>query len=248
MSGESAREPDGRPPPRRHGGALLFALLFPTLVAWVYFILLANAPAGLQRVVYAVGKVIQFAFPVYWVWRVERRRIIRPFSARGTGIGIATGAVVVATMFALYFLWLQPSTVFQLAGDRIRTRIASIGIDSRTSFAAVGLFYVLMHSGFEEYYWRWFVFRGLRERFGFLGSTLVSSLGFMSHHVLVLGLYFGALSPATALFSAAVAIGGAIWAWVYEKCDSLVGPWISHALVDAGIFIVGYDIAREVLE
>ncbi|MBM4002962.1 MAG: CPBP family intramembrane metalloprotease [Planctomycetes bacterium] len=247
MNGASAHEQVGRPPPR-HGGALLFALAFPTLVAWIYFILLAEAPAGLQRVTYAVGKIIQFAFPVLWVWRVERRRLFRPISVRGTGVGIAAGVAVVAAMFALYFLWLQSSSVFQIAGDQIRKRIASIGIDSGASFAVVGLFYVLMHSGFEEYYWRWFVFRGLRERFGFPASALVSSLGFMSHHVLVLGLYFGAISPATALFSAAVAIGGAIWAWVYEKCDSLVGPWISHALVDAGIFIVGYDIAREVLQ
>ncbi len=46
----------------------------------------------------------------------------------------------------------------------------------------------------------------------------------------------------TYLFSLAVAVGGVIWAWMYEKTGSLYGPRVSHALVDTVIFIVGYDL------
>ena len=55
--------------------------------------------------------------------------------------------------------------------------------------------------------------------------------------------------PAAAedLLSAAVAIGGAFWAWLYERSGSLVGPWMSHLLVDAGIFLVGFDLVRGML-
>ena len=43
-------------------------------------------------------------------------------------------------------------------------------------------------------------------------------------------------------FSASVAIGGAVWAWLYDRSGSLLGPWLSHILIDAAIFIIGYDL------
>ncbi len=69
----------------------------------------------------------------------------------------------------------------------------------------------------------------------------------MAHHVLVLGRFFGFANWATYLFAACVAVGGAVWAWLYERTGSLVGPWASHLLVDAAIFAVGFDIVRAIL-
>jgi membrane protease YdiL (CAAX protease family) len=60
--------------------------------------------------------------------------------------------------------------------------------------------------------------------------------------VLVLAKYFGWDSPATWLFSAGVAIGGVVWAVVYQRSKSLLGPWLSHLLVDAAIFAIGWDL------
>ena len=131
------------------------------------------------------------------------------------------------------------------AEAEIRSKVAGMGIASSGAYAALGLFYALGHSGLEEYYWRWFVYRQLRAVTSFRTALIVSSLGFMAHHVLVLATFFGADSPATYLFSLAVAVGGGIWAAVYERCGSLIGPWVSHALVDAGIFLIGYDLIRE---
>ena len=76
---------------------------------------------------------------------------------------------------------------------------------------------------------------------------LISSLGFMAHHVIVLGFYFGWHSPWVYLLSLAVAIGGAFWAWLYDRTGSLAGPWLSHMLVDAGIFAVGYRMIGQML-
>jgi membrane protease YdiL (CAAX protease family) len=69
----------------------------------------------------------------------------------------------------------------------------------------------------------------------------------MAHHVILLATYFGWSSPWTYAFSLAVAVGGAVWAWLYERSGSLVGPWLSHLVVDAAIFLVGYDLARDLL-
>jgi membrane protease YdiL (CAAX protease family) len=78
-------------------------------------------------------------------------------------------------------------------------------------------------------------------------AIIVSSVGFMAHHVIVLSVYFGWFSPASVFFSLAVAVGGATWAWIYYRSGSLVGPWASHLLVDVGIFVVGFDLVRPLL-
>lgn len=45
------------------------------------------------------------------------------------------------------------------------------------------------------------------------------------------------------MLTLAVAVGGAFWAWLYHRSGSLLGPWISHMLVDAAIFGVSYQLA-----
>jgi membrane protease YdiL (CAAX protease family) len=66
-------------------------------------------------------------------------------------------------------------------------------------------------------------------------------LAFAAHHVVLLAVFFGLGSPLTWLLAAAVAFGGLIWSTQYQRSGSLWGPWIGHALVDAGIFAIGYD-------
>jgi membrane protease YdiL (CAAX protease family) len=47
--------------------------------------------------------------------------------------------------------------------------------------------------------------------------------------------------------SSAVAVGGAFWAWLYERTGSIYSAWLSHLLIDAGIFWVGYELVRDAL-
>jgi membrane protease YdiL (CAAX protease family) len=48
-----------------------------------------------------------------------------------------------------------------------------------------------------------------------------------------------------ALLSAATAIGGFVWAWLYERSDSIFDTWPSHLLIDVGVFFgVGYELVR----
>ena len=94
----------------------------------------------------------------------------------------------------------------------------------------------------EEYYWRWYVFGQGRKIINVPTAIIVSSLGFMAHHVIVLSVYFGLFSFPTIFFSLSIAVGGAIWAWLYQKTGSLYGPWISHIFADIGIFWIGWDL------
>jgi membrane protease YdiL (CAAX protease family) len=231
---------------RANAAAVAFAIVFPSIVTFAYFVALAGQPAWLQGGAVGIGKIIQFAFPAVWVFVVLREKAACPCpTRRGIGEGVGFGLLIAAVMLALVFLWLKPIGFFDGPGEAIRAKIQGLGLNTVAKYAATSLFYALIHSLMEEYYWRWFVFRRLRDLIGPPAAIAISGLGFMAHHVIVLAVYFGWTSPATYLFSAGVAIGGAVWAWIYHKSGSLYGPWLSHLLVDAAIFTIGYDLARD---
>lgn len=231
--------------PRTRLVALAFALVLPTIVTLAYFVLLADQPLG--RVAYVIGKSVQFAFPLFWVVIVLRERLRITASLRGVPTGLAFGLFVGGTMLALYFLLLKPAGFFVGPDEAVRQKIVQLKLDSLWLFTAAAVFYSLGHSFLEEYYWRWFVFGRLRELMPLTPAIVVSSLGFMAHHVILLAVYFGAASPVTYVFSLGVAVGGAVWAWLYDWSGSLFGPWLSHLLVDAAIFVVGFELVYPLL-
>jgi membrane protease YdiL (CAAX protease family) len=223
--------------------AVAVALVLPTLFAGLYFVGLDRSQTAVQSTVYAACKIVQFGFPIVWVLAVRRRKPTwdRPGTA-GVAEGLLFGAVVLAIMVAVYHLALKPAGLLDAAAGPVRGKIAGFGIDGLWKYVALGAFLSGIHSFLEEYYWRWFCFGQLQRLVPWKLAVAVSSVGFMGHHVIVLATYFGWSSPATWLFSLAVAIGGAYWAWLYRRSGSLVGPWLGHLLVDVAIFVVGYDL------
>ncbi len=229
----------------RDVGAVLFTLVLPTLVTLVYFVWAQRFPAGIQQATYAVAKVVQFVFPITWALGVQGRRphATGPVT-RGVGLGLWFGLAVAAAMIAVYHNWLKSTDFFAAAEGQMREKIAGFQLAEPWKFVALGVFYSLFHSLLEEYYWRWFVFGQLRMMIPVWVAVAVSSLGFMAHHVIVLATYFGLASPVTWIFSLGIAVGGAFWAWLYHRSGSLLGPWLSHLLVDAAIFAAGYEIVQ----
>ena len=224
--------------------ATIFALVLPTFVTLVYFVWAANYESSVQQVAFAITKCVQFLFPAVWVFLVLRNRTtweVRP--GKGIWQGALFGLIVLLTMLALYHGAIKLMPAFEEPLRKIGEKIAGLGFNSVGLYAALGVFYAVFHSLLEEYYWRWFVFRQLDGLTSTAVAVLVSSLGFMAHHVVVLSAYFGWASMYTWLFSLCVAIGGAFWAWLYRRSGSLYGAWLSHALVDAAIFLIGYDLA-----
>ncbi len=225
--------------------AVVLALTFPTLLTWVYFVALADQPASRQQTVYGFGKLMQFGFPIAWVLAWERQRPRWPEKpTSGLFNGMLFGLVISGTTLGLYHGWMKPAGWFDAAMEAVRLKVTSAGITSPGKYIALGVFYSAAHSLMEEYYWRWFVFGRARRLLPLGAAIAISSLGFMAHHVIVLSVYFGWSSFATWFFSFSVAVGGAVLAWLYQRSGSLLGPWLSHALVDAGVFLIGYDLLR----
>jgi membrane protease YdiL (CAAX protease family) len=237
---------------------LLVGLLLPTLITWIYFVVLDGQPALWQQGAYTIGKGVQFLLPLVWVdWILGERPAMGtgPIAARlsawlarprpsdwllAMGFGLAVGGLLLLG----YYCWLRPAGIFQKPAEAVAAKVRSIGIDAPLVFAAVGVFYSLVHSGLEEYYWRWFVFGRALRGYALPLAISLSSVGFAAHHVLVLAHYFGYASPLTWLATLAIVIGGACWAWLYRRSRSLLPVWISHALVDAAIFVVGWDLIQ----
>jgi membrane protease YdiL (CAAX protease family) len=243
---------------------LVLGLVLPTLVTWIYFDALSSFPPWMQQLAYGLGKASQFALPLvviavwgqWWRgmipwWKLEESaegssaaskalegwdRLARPVGA------IAVGLAIGCLMLVVYRFWLLPNGVVETARVEGEAKLHALGMKSPWGLLGLAAFYSLLHSGLEEWYWRGFVFAGWKGRIGTQASLVVSSLGFMSHHVLVLAKFFGWMSIWTVITSAGVAIGGAIWAWMLWRSRRLLPGWISHAIVDAAIFAIAWHL------
>ncbi len=233
-------------------GALLFACLFPTFATWLYFIQLAGTDWAIYA--FAVTKVVQFSFPAIWVYLVAREKAAGGAPAvpggearRGFLLALISGLTFLALVLVSWRPILAASPAFERAPAAVAAKVASFGIDSGAKFFLLAAFYSVIHSFLEEYYWRWFVFgrlrRGHRGR-PFASAAVVASLAFTSHHVLVVGHFLGSFGVLTFVVSLVVTAAGLLWAWLYERTGRLAGPWLSHALADAALMWVGYQMWR----
>ncbi len=223
------------------------ACILPTFVTLLYFEWAKESPSSTQQLIYSVAKLVQFSLPVAWVAWVERGALRLPrFGGPGIVAGLLLGLAIGGAMWGLY-LALAESPVMSQAIAPIQQKISEVGLASVWRFAAFGVFYSLFHSLLEEYYWRWFVFGRLKRLIPVGLAIVISAFAFALHHVVVLWKYFSHAPLVALLFSVGVAVGGAMWAELYRRSGSLIGPWLSHLLVDAAIFSIGMHMVWPLL-
>jgi membrane protease YdiL (CAAX protease family) len=226
---------------------IVVALVFPTIVAWLYFVELQTGGGAANpalQMVYSGGKGLQFALPLLAVVVLERRwpRLKSPTSA-GLAIGVGFALLVTVAILALYFGFLKGSEVLARTPAMLKAKLEEFGLATPLGFIGLAVFLSVIHSLAEEYYWRWFVFGQLQRLLPLGPALVISSLGFMGHHVVVLAVYFpGHFWTAALPFSLCIAIGGGFWAWLYHRTGTLYAPWLSHLLVDAAIMTIGYAL------
>lgn len=226
---------------------LVFALVFPSVMGWLDYVVAPSLQAEFSRATqnaYVFGKLIQFTLPIVFVTLASGRFPLpgRP-NLRGLGLGLAFGAVVALGAIALYYVFLRDTSVFRESPDRIREKLAEFNLNSRWGFVLFAVVVIVPHSLLEEYYWRWFVFGELRRRLSLPLAMALSSAAFGAFHIFPLNAYLpGHFFSAVLPFAVCVGVGGAVWAWLHERTGSVYAPWLSHLLVDASLFVVGYDL------
>jgi membrane protease YdiL (CAAX protease family) len=222
-------------------------MLLPALLTWLYFVALAGSGHTLiQQLCYVLNKAVQVGLPVVFVTWTDRR-VPWPERPRfdGLALGLGFGVLVAAAMFGLYFGWLRDTAVFGSTPEQVRGKLDELGVTTPGRFLLLAVFIVVPHSLLEEYFWRWFVFGQLRKGLPFVPAVVLSNLAFMAHHVIVLDHYFPNRFWTAALpFSIGVAAGGAVWAWLYERTGSIYAPWLSHLIIDAAVFVLGWDLVQ----
>ncbi len=219
---------------------LLPAMILPFLGAFVYFFGMSNTPWAPR--IYGLVKVFTLVYPLLIVVGLERQRPWRPKLTlrehlRSVPMGLITGLAMFVLMGAA-FAFTPWGDMFLSHTEQIRAKVAGLGIINHFIPFSIGI--CVLHSLLEEYYWRWFVYGRTRKLMARSAAHVIAGLAFALHHYVILR---GYIPLGYALFFGTfVGVGGIIWSWQYERYKSLLGAWISHALVDAIIFSIGYFI------
>lgn len=210
------------------------ALFLQGLGAYLYFVVLADT--AVASPMYAAVKVIMLVWPLLWfALGAPIPRFHLTFNRQTITTGIVAGvgiSFVIAAYAALSYGNLLPYA------NLLTTKADDLF--PLAYYVPVAIIFSLLHSLFEEYYWRWFAFGGLRHRMSDTAAMVASSAAFTFHHVLILSQFFPV--TLTALASIGVFVGGCIWCVMYRKANALTGAWISHAMIDATLFAIGYTL------
>jgi len=207
--------------------AICFAMVLPTLATLLYFVFLSGS--DLMKIVYFGSKVLQFSFPLIWVLAVQRHRIRIPRPTwNSITAGILMGIGIVGTGLLAYYGFLKDSTYLENAPALITAKVNEMGLTSPTIYILFALFLAVPHSLLEEYYWRWFVFVQTKRLTGVNTAIVISSFGFMSHHVIVLHHFLDNDWAVPLFFSLSVATEGLVRACVSTRYNAFFVSVVCH--------------------
>lgn len=220
--------------------ALLLLVPAPSLGVALSMMIDGTQGTTLGKAAYFLSKVWILALPIVWTLWVDRQRLsLSP--ARKGGFGVASGLGLVIAVSIAGGFW--------LFGDRIidatvvRNAAIANGIGSLPIYLAFVAYLTFVNSLLEEFVWRWFVFRKCETLVGGGAAVICSALFFTIHHVFALKAQMD-WTP-TLLGSAGVFIGGAVWSWCYLRFRSVWPGYVSHLIVDAAVFVVGWYLIFE---
>ena len=219
--------------------------------AWVALFLIVPAPTlavllGQERIALPgywgqvlfllVGKVWFFGLPAAWHLLVDRQPVSWSPARRGGWVfGAVSGLAIAAVIFGAYFLvaksWIDP--------EDVKAAAKKSSFDQLAVYIGLAVYWITLNSALEEYCWRWFVFSRFQRVLpgGAWVAAVASAVCFTLHHTVAMWPQLGAL--ATMIASVGVCIGGLIWSWCYKRYASLWPAYLSHAIVDVPIFVIG---------
>ena len=219
--------------------AVLPAMIVPFVAALFYFVI--STDVVFARGMYAGVKVFLVVWPLFCsvvLFRDKPPRLRMRFQTWADALapGLLTGVGIAVVILVVM---LSPlGRMVEASASSIRDRVDHLGVTDHYWLFAI--FLSLIHSFIEEYYWRWFVYGELRGLTGKVPAALLSSAAFASHHVLITGKLMN--WPLGILCGAGIAVGGLIWAHLFQRQRTLLAPWLSHVLADFTVMAVGYRI------
>jgi len=217
--------------------AVLPGLLIVFLLTYLYFVVFPDSFLG--KAMFAVKGVYLILWPYLWIKfskvnfsNKEGRKI-----AKSVIYGIIFALSIALLAFVLYKFFYP---VFAPYKSNVMDKMKSFDLNNPALFVLFGAYVILINSLIEEYYWRFFIFCGLKLKFNAIISAVISGAAFMIHHTLILNNYFPV--NLNVFLSFLVFLAGFAWCLIYYKTKSIIGPWISHIIVDIVIIVFGYKL------
>ena len=149
--------------------------------------------------------------------------------------GLSLGLLMSTVILAGYYLVLR-STIDPAL---MLAKVDSLGL--LKVYWIMALFISLLHSFFEEYYWRGFLLSELRNWIpGIFLLSVVSGMIFGIHHI------FAMLSlfpwPVLSFCVLGTMLAGGIWSWLRLRGYSIWDCYLSHLFADLAVMWIGYDL------
>ncbi|MCF7955716.1 MAG: CPBP family intramembrane metalloprotease [Phycisphaerae bacterium] len=212
---------------------LLLLVPAPSIGVFAGMVALPDDAAG--KLIFMVSKFWILVVPLLWVCLVEKGKFSLSCPKHdGFGVAAGLGILMSAVIFAAYALFgpllINPAGIKEMA--------AEVGLANRYVYLGGAAYWILVNSVLEEYVWRWFVVKQCRVFMPKWPAIIVSAGCFTIHHIIAMQVYFS--WPVTLLASMGIFIGGATWSWCYLKYKSVWPGYVSHAIVDAAVFGIGY--------
>ena len=188
------------------------------------------------KVIWAMAKVWLILLPVAWLLFVDKGKVSwSPTNKRGIIAGFLWSIPVVIILLGIY--WLAKDS---LVNHDAKTTIDELGITTPAKFFIFASAMSLGNSLVEDYVWRWFVFSKFKTLFGVWPAIILSAFFFTLHHIVIMhniGSLWLVFLGLVGLFS-----GAMIWAWLYNKYNSIWPAWICHVAADTAIMWIGWWI------
>ena len=220
----------------RKTALLALTLLVPAasigIIAGLYI-----APGGWGQTLSVLCQVWLLVFPIAWSVFVDREKLSFSLPKRQELLaGSIWGIFMFAVIVGIYSLFGQQSIDPVVAKEKSH----QLGISSANIYLIVEAYFVLVNSLIEEFTWRWFVCNKCQILIPGTKAIFLSSLFFTMHHIFVIAAYSD--WQAAILGSLAVFAAGIIWSHSYLTYRSLWSSYISHAIADFALAIIGWQV------
>jgi CAAX protease family protein len=193
---------------------------------------------ALGKAVFVVSKLWLALLPLLWLRLVDREPLSwSPARRGGFGVAAVLGLLIALVVFATFAVARRAGAIDPAV---VAERASRTGLNQPGLYFAGAIYWITANSLMEEYVWRWFVFRKCEVLLGGGWAVMAAALAFTAHHVIALAAQFNWCI--TLLGSLGVLFGGAAWSWLYLRYRSIWPGYVSHAIVDVAIFVIGYGL------
>lgn len=216
---------------------LSLLLLIPAPSIGVAFGMMLLPGTSVGQGLFICAKIWILLFPAAWLFVVERKTFTTNRTASGGfGAGWISGLAVSAFMLVLYLMVGRG----MIDAEAVRGMADEVGLARKPVYLAAAAYWSGINSLMEEYVWRWFVVRQFAKLVRPGIAIGLSAVAFALHHILAMQVYF--TWPVTLFAAFGIALGGALWSWMFLRYKTIWPGWLSHALVDIAVFGIGYQL------